>query len=935
MAAPGHGQSRSGIAEALEATTNPDNAMREAGEGHLRALHDGAGTVADYLVELSELLATEGGKEVVRHQAGMLLKNFLHAEDTGLRAEKEKRWHGLAGEVKERVKYASLASLHSADKGARDTGAQLVSKIAHAEQPNRLWPEMVKTMLESMMHPNAGEHLREATLKALGYVCLEVNDLGENAMSHDEVNQVLTAIVHGMRAEEPSVLVRLTATMALGEALPFAEHNFKADLERKMIMDMIFQACECPGEGETEAQVRRKAFQCLFVVADKFYTFLPNHIQQAFTVIQGAIEAAVKAGPDVCGEVGEYVAMNAIEFWTVVAEIEHELAEYASAEEPNYEFARKAAPALLPILLPALAVQPERDEFDDSDHNLSQASSRCLESLTMAVGAEILPHVMPFVGAGIVDMSSWQQRESSVRLFGCLIEALPGNPALVPFISDGLVHLCRCTEDSSLAVVISALWCLGRLGRCQANALAGSSPEYIENVIKAVLAKVIPTSKAVLLRACDALAMLCEGLGEAKPAVLGPSLPVITQMLTNVLVSLHSSADPSDLQVLVVAHHAVQAAIGSCGPENQQLPLVQHLMTQLVSLLGSNTASQFGRASFDNVNEEECCGTLQAALQRVRICSNEDSSWSEALGMVAPDVIMQGVNRLLQAPRADGRVDEAAMRLAGSLADLMGEDFMRYLEGKDMPSLMIFVQQGLSNHVDQAGFSATIGVVSDLCRALGSGIGPYAKILMDLMYQALRSEQLHRACKPLIFGCIGDMASALERNFAPYAEEALRYCYNASMHVLNKLRGDLSPENGEWFNSLRKSILDAYSAMLSGMQPEPGQMPLLNTEFYVDTPSADGQRQLPVHPGKHMLAFIGHMYKRGDELAELSSQDFDKACYSVLGLIVLTLGRYISDQLRADAQWIMDLINKGQVKYANDPEMQEELAILRQALGLP
>ena len=31
----------------------------------------------------------------------------------------------------------------------------------------------------------------------------------------------------------------------------------------------------------------------------------------------------------------------------------------------------------------------------------------------------------------------------------------------------------------------------------------------------------------------------------------------------------------------------------------------------------------------------------------------------------------------------------------------------------------------------------------------------------------------------------------------------------------------------------------------------------------------------------------------------------------------------------------MDLINKGQVKYANDPEMQEELAILRQALGLP
>jgi len=44
------------------------------------------------------------------------------------------------------------------------------------------------------------------------------------------------------------------------------------------------------------------------------------------------------------------------------------------------------------------------------------------------------------------------------------------------------------------------------------------------------------------------------------------------------------------------------------------------------------------------------------------------------------------------------------------------------------------------------------------------------------------------------------------------------------------------------------------------------------------------------------------------------------------------MGRYVAQQLQADRLWIMDLLDKGQVKYATDSTMLELLGIARQAL---
>ena len=54
----------------------------------------------------------------------------------------------------------------------------------------------------------------------------------------DSANEILTAIVHGMRRDETSNQVKLASTNALLNSLEFTRANFEKDAERHFIMQV-------------------------------------------------------------------------------------------------------------------------------------------------------------------------------------------------------------------------------------------------------------------------------------------------------------------------------------------------------------------------------------------------------------------------------------------------------------------------------------------------------------------------------------------------------------------------------------------------------------------------------------------------------------------------------------------------------------------------
>lgn len=62
--------------------------------------------------------------------------------------------------------------------------------------------------------------------QALGYICQDIC----GSLLERESNQILTAIVHGLRKDEPSNHIHLAAANAMLNSIEFTKHNFSREV---------------------------------------------------------------------------------------------------------------------------------------------------------------------------------------------------------------------------------------------------------------------------------------------------------------------------------------------------------------------------------------------------------------------------------------------------------------------------------------------------------------------------------------------------------------------------------------------------------------------------------------------------------------------------------------------------------------------------------
>ena len=178
------------------------------------------------LKTLSDILANVGHSAVARRQAGLQLKNRLTSNDESVKATYQERWLGIPEDMRTYIKTNILNTLGS--EGYRPSAAaQCVQCVAVVELPRNLWPNLMQVLVPNVTNPGSTEMIKEATLEALGYICQDIQD---HLCLEAKSNEILTAIVHGMKRDEPSSHVRLAATTALFNSLEFTRANFEKDV---------------------------------------------------------------------------------------------------------------------------------------------------------------------------------------------------------------------------------------------------------------------------------------------------------------------------------------------------------------------------------------------------------------------------------------------------------------------------------------------------------------------------------------------------------------------------------------------------------------------------------------------------------------------------------------------------------------------------------
>ncbi|KAF9325333.1 karyopherin beta [Linnemannia elongata] len=732
------------IGEILLNTLSADQQIRESATTHLETAANE--DFKQYVVMLCQELNNEQSQ--ARIAAGLALKNAMTARESVRREEMSTRWMNIDAATRDQIKALVLTTLGTQDVRAGIVTAQVVAAIAAIELPLGQWEGVIRDMIQNLSSTD-NTNLRQCTLQSIGYICETI----DRDILTSQANSILTAVVQGARKDEPSEAVRLAAIGALYNSLEFIEDNFKREGERNYIMQVV---CEATQSQDLEVQVA--AFECLVRIMQVYYEMMPFYMQKALfgLTVQGM------RSPH------ERVALQAVEFWSTVAEVEIDQENYRleaidNGEQPthtNYNFAKAALPETLPVILELMTKQDEDD--DEDDWNLCMAAGTCLSVTAQSVGDACVAPVIQFVETNIRH-AQWQYREASVMAFGSILEG-PSQELLVPPVAQALPFLIEMMNDPVIKVKDATAWTLGRVSQSLAecikpelqgeqgrdSATSHMSP-FFNGIITALMRITERNSNEAFARtsAYEAISILVTHTAR-------DTFPTISALSTSILDRLEQTI-------------AVQNEIVGVDERNSHLELQSNL-----------------------------CSVLTNVIRRV----------GKDISPIA-DRIMTVLLQLSTAASKSSTILEDAFLAIGALTTALESEFARYLD-----SFAPFMFSALSNHEEHQLCSIAVGIIGDVCRSLGPASASYCDNFMTTLLQNLQSPVLHRNVKPNILSCFGDIALAIEGQFAAYLDVTMSVLAQAC----NIRAAPTDYDMIDYVNGLREGIMDAYIGIVQGLK---------------------------------------------------------------------------------------------------------------------
>mmetsp|Transcript_25568 Transcript_25568/g.35285 ORF Transcript_25568/g.35285 Transcript_25568/m.35285 type:complete len:852 (+) Transcript_25568:355-2910(+) len=833
---------------------NPDPAARKAAEETIQNFQET--DYGNFFLQFVGELANNDKPIEVRTLAGLILKNALDAKDEARKKHLQDKWVALDANIRGQVKMCLLATLQSPVKSAGHTTAQVVAKVASIELPLKQWPELLPGLMSHMQ-----TDAKQATLESLGYICEELDgDILEQA----HVDQVLTAVVQGMRKEEPDNEVRLAAATALYNALDFVEDNFKKDQERNYIMQVTCEATQCQ-----DTRVRRMAFECLVQIHNCYYEHMAPYISDVFNL-------TVKA----TREDEEEVALQAIELWSTLCEVE--MNEDLEDSADNRMFVKQALPGLVPMILETLTKQEEGQDGDDSIWNLSMAGGTCLGLIAQTVCDDIVPHVLPFVEANAMQ-EDWHRREAALFAFGSILEG-PKASVLDPLVRNALGPVVLQLKDPNTHIKDTTAWMLARVCEFVPSVLTAETlPQILSELLGA-----LNEAPHVAQKVCWAVSYLAAEKGAT---MLAPYFQNIVQCLLQT--AERTDAEHSGLRT--AAYDALDEVVHST---EDTMPIVYQL---LPSLLGKLQGTLQMAVSTADERQKQAdlqslfCGTLQTVIQKL---SSVDTFRQQMIAGFA-DQLMTYFLQVL-ACQSNSAVEDA-MQAIDALILAMGKDFIKYME-----PFYVYLDKGLKNFQDYQVCLVTVGLVGDISRSLGMTLpkAMWDQIVWTLL-ENLGSDALHRSVKPAILSAFGDIALALGATFESYLQLVMTMLQHASKVSMQSLGSEVDGEEElEHMTTLRASILEAYAGIFQGLKErvsllEPHVEPLVSFIAHLaQDPNLDDQVAVAA------VGVLGDLAQRIQGVSQylINAQQ--------VKTFILECTKSSNEQLKDDAEWAKKNIEK-------------------------
>lgn len=866
------------VTDILLAAQSADRQVRTEAEKVL--LNAQESNFSTYLTTLADQLAGEDNNPDSRRLAGLIMKNAMSSKSDQEQIHLARRWTtGVDPTSKTHVRQALLQTLQSSAPEARRAAAQVISKIAAIDLPSNEWDNLIEQLLQSTLSETSMDFLREASLETLGYICEEegFRSLSDQALVQHS-NRILSAVVHGMNyggsptngTPESASAVRLTATKALNNVLGFSKSQFDTDDARTVIMNTIYKAAKSEDE-----RIRCAAFEGLVCIGENYYDKLPEYIRSLYELTDEAIRKDV-----------EPVALQAIEFWSSIAEEEINLLEESETaqelgvtpERTSKNFVATALPYLTQPIFESLKKQ-EDDPLDDGSWNCATAAGACLELLSQAAPTQILSLVMPFVRENINDLSNWRSREAAILSFGSVLEGPPVVDVQLLVREAVPILISTLKSDPHIAVRDTTAWTLARAIMIDRETTAANLPGLVDCLRSTLAGSENPVLAAHICYAIHNTADCFSDEADNPSGTLGGDH---VEVLLRAVLGAADRQDAGEGHLRLHAYEALNTIFRSVPLDG--ISFVNRCVPRLLEKLETSIHASTQALNPDDVNEVVevqglLCGSLTTATQRLDM---------QQLSPFA-DRMMQAYLRLFNIGGEDRTVHEDALFAVGAIADKSGKEFNRYMN-HFMPVLTSALATNALRHDEKHTIvQIAVAVVSDIARGLGPDLMQGSNQIVSLLLEALKSTVLNRAAKPPILSCLGDIAMAIKGQFETYLRPVMDCMEQAAYSSVSINVEAEDYDMIDWVVALRESIFEAYTGIINGLR--------------------DDEKQEMLAPYVEWLIFFAERVFTDIQSNPAGAESLTKSIASVLGDLVDAVPE-LKAVLR-QRPWVSVMLNRG------------------------
>jgi importin subunit beta-1 len=769
----------------LVAINDPKSSVQQRNAANQQLQKWGEENRGLFMLALAAELANEEKPPTSRQLAGIMLKNVLHSKEADRAKDLAQKWLTLDQDIRNKIKQAATMTFSSPVREARIEAANVVAKIAIVELPLNLWPGLIEALIENMKSPNP--FLRQSTVTTLGYLCEAFDPSSLNKALAD---QILTAVVHGMIPEEQNDDVKLAACNALYYSLEFARNNFEVEEERRVIMNVILDACTHPN-----SKIRIAAYEILVKVASRYYEYLAPSMQRIFTLTLQAIRTDQ-----------ELVAQQAIEFWSTICD--EELIILDEAEEAKqynqppprecHYFIKGAVNYLVPVLTEAMT---KGDKSTDAQQwNIAMAAGSCLNLIANTIGDDVVAPTMNFVKTHW-NSQDLRYKESAIFAFGSIMDG--ATDAIRPLITEAIPSLIQLLTHPSIEIKDTTAWTISKICQFHPSSIGPHLPLLVNAV-----AESLKDDPRVSSHACWAIVNLTQAF-QSNPNN-SPFNAHFTELI-KLLLHTASRDDASEAQLALQAYEAINALISSAGDTNllEIEKLIPYFLDQLDSLLRTKSNDDSERQENEDL-QGLLCGTLMVITQKL----------GEGIGNYA-DKMMSAYLKVIHGTMnhpdpSTNYVHEDALMAIGSLANVLGPHFEKHM--KDFHQILY---AALTNWQDYQVCNIAVGVVGDVARAIGIKLIPYSEKLVSLLLSNVQNPNLDKSVKPSILSCFGDIALAVCGYFEKWVPIVMNMLQQAST-MATSIRLDQTDDLDliDYFNQLREGIFEAYTGIIQGLRTD-------------------------------------------------------------------------------------------------------------------